>query len=291
MASVAALQGWSGSIVYRLDFPDLAAPTDHGTWPLLATHPFSALAFRGGTGAPRLQTGALVYRRVRRDITTPHQTATARPDVAVDNPVEQALLANDDMGAPGPLSLVGRCVNSYDPGATPQRLPAPEGNTIAANTGESRWVRDAPRYEWHAPGLQGFIGASNGEELVFPGCHVRFETPYGLIALVSLDGRSIDASNRLFATFVNDFKGHNRSEWQETDRKGKQDGLPLKRLPVPGDLPILMREGVASVRFNTPVRQAWALDASGRRAKEVAAQSSGLVLRTSDGLWFELTRD
>ena len=225
MASVAAVQGWAGSILYRLDFPDLEPPTRRGAWPLVATHPLAALMLRGsGVTPPRLATGDLVYRRVRRDITAPKPPPSGRGAIAVDNPVEQALLISDDSAdPPGALALVGRCVNSTNPRAEPVRWPAPTGNVIASTGGETRWVRDAPRFEWHAHALPGFVGAAGEAELTFPDFRVSLPTPYSLFAVASVDGLGMSESRRLFVTLVNDFRGHNRSAWAETDRVDKHE--------------------------------------------------------------------
>lgn len=142
---------------------------------------------------------------------------------------------------------------------------------LVSDTGEVTWDHGAGRLLVDTPRTQGAAVTAPGA-VALSGLTAEIAQGPATLSVSSLDGRPLNDCTRALAVFATDVVN---SGMLVDERR--------RRLHSLGTLPLLVRQGSASVVLEAPrLRRAWAIDTAGRRLAEIP------LVREGDKVRFEL---
>lgn len=247
VAALAGFQGWDAPMIYGYSqdpFP--AAGEERRAWPFstyndpaqMALMPVAALLYRRGDIAPARKTYrvALTPAQLFGEEISP-ETAAALRTIP-----EQSRLV---IGLPNTNELSWDRATTPVPGAVvvadPRRSYLPAGATsVASDTGQISRDWKAGTLKINTPRTQAVAGWLGGHPVATADVSVTLDTPKGVVAVASLDGRPIATSRKLLLTAIGRAlpAAEDREPFSSEPIKGvvtiRSDAESLRLIPVNG---------------------------------------------------------
>jgi hypothetical protein len=255
LCAIAALQDWDGLYLYSYQ---------HGNerWDENRIQSFFDI-----NGNPAklalLPTGAMIFRR--QDVRAAQERVTARAG------------SSPNRG----LALQHQVGTHLDAESALQGLSSSEAVSFETDTGEIRWdarAQEKARFTVDTPRTKLVLGFVAPGEISLNGLHLELGSAsreFGLVALVSLDGKALDVSRRMLLTTM--ANASNRGmQWNEqrTSVSDRWGATPPMVEIVPAAVTIKRQRDNGSGQW-----KAYTLDATGQRQADVPLTAQGSSLR------------
>jgi hypothetical protein len=143
---------------------------------------------------------------------------------------------------------------------------------VTSDTGELAWDDGRGLVTINTPRLQAAFGEFRGREVSLDSLTFQSNNTFSALSVASLDGRSIRDSKHLLLTAA-----------ARSENQGTVYNATRTQLRSSGDGPILMEpvQGRLSLAGAKPPAHVYALDASGKRIREIPADSPGGIFTVS----------